>query len=88
MSYLELSQLLGRPREHMEFTIWYLIHRGFVQRGDQSSLTITVDGVDFLEKSPKVNLQRLRIAERVPQTHSNGDADGSYGDAEGFQAAS
>jgi curved DNA-binding protein CbpA len=73
MSYLELSQLLGRPREHMEFTIWYLIHRGFVSRGDQSSLNITVDGVDFLETNPRMNLQRLRLAERHPQTYSYGD---------------
>ena len=64
MSHLELSQLLGRPREHMEFTIWYLIHKGLVQRGDQSSLNITVDGVDFLEQSPKLNLDRLRLGER------------------------
>ena len=80
MSYLELSQLLGRPREHMEFTIWYLIHKGLVQRGDQSSLNITVDGVDFLEKNPKTNLQRLRLAERHGQTQA-------YGDVEDFQAA-
>jgi curved DNA-binding protein CbpA len=83
LSYLELSQLLGRPREHMEFTIWYLIHRGFVQRGDQSSLLITVEGVDCLEKSPKVNLGRLRIAERTPQ-----GGPGYEGEPEGFQAAS
>src|SRR5262245_14664278 len=87
MSYLELSQLLGRPREHMEFTIWYLIHRGFVQRGEQSSLNITVDGVDFLEKNPKVNLQRLRLAERAAQTHSYGDVEDAA-KPEGFQAAS
>jgi curved DNA-binding protein len=81
MSYLELSQLLGRPREHMEFTVWYLIHKGLVQRGDQSSLNITVDGVDFLEKNPKVNLQRLRIGERQPPAYS-------YGDVQEYQAAS
>ena len=75
MSYLELSQLLGRPREHMEFTIWYLIHRGFVNRGDQSSLNITVDGVDFLEKNPRMNLQRLRLAERQPEAYSHGDSE-------------
>ena len=80
MSYLELSHLLGRPREHMEFTVWYLIHKGLVQRGDQSSLNITVDGVDFLEKNPKTNLQRLRLAERHGQTQA-------YGDVEDFQAA-
>ena len=75
VSYLELSQLLGRPREHMEFTVWYLIHKGLVQRGDQSNLTITVDGVDFLEKNPKTNLQRLRLAERHGQAQAHSDAE-------------
>ena len=76
LSYLELSQLLGRPREHMEFTVWYLIHKGYVARGEQSNLNITVDGVDFLEKNPKVNLQRLRLAERQPTTYTYGDVQG------------
>src|SRR5215208_3721575 len=71
--YLELSQLLGRPREHMEFTVWYLIHKGYVTRSDQSNLTVTVDGVDFLETNPRVNLQRLRLAEQQPTTYAHGD---------------
>ena len=45
----ELSQLTGQPREHLEFTLWYLVQRKFVTRDDQSRLTITVDGVDFVE---------------------------------------
>jgi len=73
MSYLELSQLLGRPREHMEFTVWYLIHKNLVSRGDQSNLNITVEGVDFLEKNPKVNLQRLRLTEPNRPAYSYGD---------------
>jgi curved DNA-binding protein CbpA len=75
VSNLELSQLLGRPREHMEFTVWYLIHKGFVVRGEGSSLNITVDGVDFLEKNPKANLQRLRLADRHAGSYSYGDED-------------
>jgi curved DNA-binding protein CbpA len=67
MSYLELGRLIGQPREHMEFTLWYLVYKGLIARGDQSSLTITVEGVDFLEKNPKQNLQRLRLAETNKQ---------------------
>jgi hypothetical protein len=36
--------------------------------------------VDFLEKNPKTNLQRLRLAERHGQSQA-------YGDVEDFQAA-
>jgi curved DNA-binding protein CbpA len=46
----EMESLTGKPREHLEFTIWYLEKKNFVQRGDSSQLTITVDGVDYLEQ--------------------------------------
>ena len=54
----ELSQMTGRPREHMEFTVWYLIQRKLVTRDDQSGLTITVDGVDFIEQNHNANVKR------------------------------
>jgi curved DNA-binding protein CbpA len=49
MSMLDIEAVVGRPREHLEFSIWYLAQKRFVQRGDDSSLTITADGVEFLE---------------------------------------
>ena len=49
LSNSELSELTGYPREHLDFTIWYLNQRKLVVRDDHSSLTITVDGVDYLE---------------------------------------
>jgi curved DNA-binding protein CbpA len=50
LSNMDLAQLIGRPREHLEFTIWYLVQRKLVIRDDQSSLTITADGVDYVEQ--------------------------------------
>ena len=50
LSQRELVELIGRPREHLEFTIWYLSQRKMVSRDDQSSLVITADGVDFVEQ--------------------------------------
>jgi curved DNA-binding protein CbpA len=60
-STVELEQLLGRPREHLEYTIWYLVQKKFVQRDDSSRLLITADGVDFLEQNYKLNTQRRRL---------------------------
>jgi curved DNA-binding protein len=57
-SQYELTQLTGRPREHLEFTIWYLAQRKLVSRDDSSGLTITVDGVDFVENSRGANMKR------------------------------
>lgn len=49
MSVLELEDLLAVPREHLEFTIWYLKERGFIQRSDNNRLQITVAGIDYAE---------------------------------------
>ena len=58
----ELSQLTGQPREHLEFTIWYLNQKKFVTRDDQSRLTITADGVDFVEAQHPTNIKRRLTA--------------------------
>ena len=57
----DLENLLGRAREHLEFTIWYLVQRKYVIKDDYSRLQITADGVDYLEQNYKGNLQRKRL---------------------------
>jgi curved DNA-binding protein CbpA len=51
MSMLDIEALIGRPREHLEFSIWFLTQKRFIQRGDDSGLTITVEGVEYLENN-------------------------------------
>lgn len=58
---VELEDLLGRPREHLEFTIWYLAQKKLIQRDDSARLLITAEGVDFLEQNYRSNLQRRRL---------------------------
>jgi curved DNA-binding protein CbpA len=58
----DLEELTGRPREHLEFTIWYLGQKKYVTRDDNSRLLLTADGVDFLERNYETNLQRKRLA--------------------------
>ncbi len=57
----DLESLIGRPREHLEFTLWYLGQKKLVIRGDSSQLLITADGVDYLEQNYRANLQRKRL---------------------------
>ncbi len=59
MSNWDLAQLMGRPREHLEFTIWYLAQKKFVSRDDQSYLQITADGVDYIELNDEKLRKRL-----------------------------
>jgi curved DNA-binding protein CbpA len=59
---MELEDMIGRPREHLEFTMWYLVQKKLVQRGDNSQLLITAEGVEYLEQNYVANLQRRRLS--------------------------
>jgi curved DNA-binding protein CbpA len=58
---LDFEELTGRPREHLEFTMWYLVQKRYIQRGDNSRFTITVEGVDYLEENNRDGLLRHRL---------------------------
>ena len=60
----ELESLSGRPREHLEFTIWYLVQRKWVSKDDQSRLQISADGVDYLETNYRENISQRRLQAR------------------------
>jgi curved DNA-binding protein CbpA len=56
----ELEKMIGRPREHLEFTSWYLIQKKLVQRTDNALLMISADGVEYLEQNyTSSSLKRL-----------------------------
>jgi curved DNA-binding protein CbpA len=61
LTTLDLEALIGRAREHLEFTIWYLTQKKYVTRSDNSILVITADGVEYLETHSRDNLQRRRL---------------------------
>jgi len=42
----ELEQLLGCPREHLEFHVWYMKAKGWIGRLENGMLAITAEGVD------------------------------------------
>ena len=49
LSFLEIEERLGFPREFLEFTAWYLRSKGYVTRSDSSDFSLTAEGVDFVE---------------------------------------
>lgn len=61
ISLLDLEKLIGRPREHLEFTVWFLLQKQFVTRDDHSSLMLTVAGAEHLEESYHTKHQRKRL---------------------------
>ena len=59
---IDLEKFTGRPREHLEFTTWFLVQKKLIQRADNSLLVITADGVEYLEThdQPSQPARRLR----------------------------
>lgn len=57
---LELERMIGRPREHLEFTIWFLNQKKLIAT-DDARMYLTADGAEYLEDSYKGNIQRKRL---------------------------
>jgi len=56
----DLQRMLGRPREHIEFTIWFLSQKRLIS-SDDSRLYLTAEGAEYLEDSYKNNLHQKRL---------------------------
>ena len=50
---VDFENVLGIPKEHLEFPLWYLREVGSVSRSDNAKFTITVLGVDEVERTPE-----------------------------------
>ena len=59
--FREFEALTSRPREHLEFTVWFLLQKKFVEYDDKSRLHLTVEGAEYLEQSYRSNLQQKRL---------------------------
>lgn len=46
---VELETRMGFPRDYLDFTIWYLVKKGYITRADNAQFALTADGVDFVE---------------------------------------
>lgn len=57
---VELERMIGRPREHLEFTIWFLNQKKLIST-DDARMYLTADGAEYLESSYNNNLQRKRL---------------------------
>jgi hypothetical protein len=53
--------VIGRPREHLEFTVWFLTQKKFVITDDHSRLILTAEGAEYLEANYRTNQQQKRL---------------------------
>jgi len=66
ITILDLERLLGCPREHLEFSLWYLKESGYILFGDNGRYSITIKGVDQAEQLPVLPDSRLLNAAGQP----------------------
>ena len=56
ISTLDLESRMALPREHLEFTLWYLRMKGYVQVLEENSdYAVTAAGVDYVEANSSRN---------------------------------
>jgi curved DNA-binding protein len=65
MNLKDFEDLLGVPKEHLEFTLWYLKEGGFITRADSGRYTITLKGVDLAETLAEPKTEHLKLNARV-----------------------
>jgi curved DNA-binding protein len=66
------ENLLGCPREAMEFHLWYLKEKGFIQRTDTGEFAITAAGVDEISGKPN-SLGQQRLSPPLAEAGSNNE---------------
>lgn len=80
MSLWDLEQKMSMPREYLDFAVWYLKSKGYIAMADNSELTLTVSGVDYVEANADkdVTLEKLlhasskTVMDKIRQEHPAG----------------
>ncbi len=78
----EMEELLGVPREHLEFSVWYLRRKGYVDSGDNGKFEISAEGVDAAEQFEAEGLtptamsedRQIEAAHAMPEAGAGPDA--------------
>jgi len=61
MGLRDLLDVLGMPREQLEFSLWYLKEGGYLLRTDSARHSITLKGVELIETLAAHRNQPLKI---------------------------
>jgi curved DNA-binding protein CbpA len=49
MGEMDLARVVGSPPEHIDFHLWYLKEKGWIQRLETGQFAVTANGVDQVE---------------------------------------
>lgn len=68
LGVLYIEKMLGCPQQHLDFPIWYLRQRGWVETLDSGQMAITIEGID------KLSTQELSLPQDRMLPASTGDS--------------
>jgi len=75
ISVKELEDMLGCPREHLEFSLWVLKENKLITRSDNNRVAITYEGVAVVEveesRSVRTSFPRLPAGSNSPKETIN-----------------
>jgi len=69
----QMEKMLGAPEKYLEFHIWYLREKGWIQRVENGGWAITASGVDMVIEN-EVSLKKDRLlpaAGELPPKHKD-----------------
>ncbi|MBZ5624474.1 MAG: DnaJ domain-containing protein [Acidobacteriia bacterium] len=69
ISLLELEELMSIPREYLEFTLWYLKQKHYIETTQGSDFSLTATGVDFVEEHTPANSMLQRLLQSVGSSY-------------------
>ena len=46
----DIEERMGFPRDYLDFTLWYLVKKKYIDRTDNAGFSLTAEGVDFVER--------------------------------------
>jgi len=75
LGVVTLERMLGCPRENLEFPIWYLKQRGWIERLESGYLAISAAGIDKLG-SDDLSLPANRLLEEKSMMVGTDNVDG------------
>jgi hypothetical protein len=61
MGIVQLEQMLGCPAKHLEFHVWYLREKGWIDRLENGLFAITANGIDRVMEQKNLSLRRDRL---------------------------
>jgi curved DNA-binding protein CbpA len=82
MAPLHLERLLGVDREHLNFPLWYLKQRGYIETLESGLIAISVDGID------RLGTKELSLpAHRLLSERGVGGSEGRQGEIPRYSSA-